>query len=348
MQSNIQRTVFLLGATGYLGSQFLVSLGRRSPSLQFHVIALVRNLDAQKEARLKTIYPDLSAVEGSLDDADVIVEGASRAKYVVNCASSDHDKSIEAILAGLEKQSEKRPGDPPLYIHVSGLAIVNDNARGELVDEDKIPHYSDIGFSLEQLPPDNPHLSCDALIAAAGIRKQNPIRTIVAYPSWVYGLGEGMTKTTFALRGFMGAFKITGYAGTWGPGYNAVSSVHIKDCAEALLIIFEAAVAGKADEGAEGHYFITSDAPYVAFRDIATAIGDIMFSKGVYKQGGSQPLPPSITDAFGEGVWRALGGNNRAKPQRLERLGWEATETKKVSLLASLPQEIEVILDEGH
>ncbi|KDR74351.1 hypothetical protein GALMADRAFT_70749 [Galerina marginata CBS 339.88] len=348
MQSDIQHTIFLLGATGYLGSQFLILLGRRSPSLQFHVLALVRNLDKEKEARLKTIYPDLSTLEGGLDDADVIVEGASRAKYVVNCASSDHDTSVEAILAGLGRQSEERPGDPPLYIHVSGLGIANDDARGELVDEDKIPRYTDIGFSLDQLPPDNPHLNCDVLIAAAGVRKENPIRTIIVYPGWIYGLGEGMKKATLAIRGFMNAYKAIGYAGTWGPGYNSICNVHIKDCANALLMIFEAAIAGKADEGAEGHYFVTSDAPYVAFRDIATVIGDVMFGKGVYTHGGSRPLPPSVTDTFGEAVWRLLASNNRVKPQRMKRLGWEATETKKISLLESLPREVEVAFEEGY
>lgn len=96
-----------------------------------------------------------------------------------------------AILEGLEKQSASRPGDPPVYIHVSGLALLNDDARGELVPEDKIPQYTDIGFSLDRVPDDAPHKNCDSLIVAAGTREQNPVRTVIAYPGWIFGVGEG-------------------------------------------------------------------------------------------------------------------------------------------------------------
>jgi len=311
-------------------------------------VALVRNADPEKEAKLKKIYQDLAVVEGSLDDADTIAENAAKAKYVINCASSDHDKSVQAVLVGLERQSAGRPGDPPLYIHISGLGIANDNCRGELVEEDKIPRYTDIGFSLDQVPPGNPHWNCDTLIAGAGVRKENPVRTIIGYPGWIYGLGEGTRKSTAAIRGFLSAYKTITYAGTWGPGYNSMNNIHVKDCANALLLIFEAAIAGKADEGAEGHYFLASDEPYVAFRDITNVIGDIMFSKGLVTEGGSKPLPVSVTDAFGEGVWLLLGSNHRASPQRLKRLGWEPTETKKFSLLQSLPLEVEVALQEEY
>ncbi|KDR74322.1 hypothetical protein GALMADRAFT_250148 [Galerina marginata CBS 339.88] len=344
MAPNIQNTIFLLGATGYLGSQFLILLSRRPA--RFHVVALVRNPSPWKEAKLKSIYQDLTIVEGNLDDSDLIEEEAARAKYVINCASPDHYECIEAILDGLGQQSEDRPGDPPLYIHLSGLGMASDNARGELIDEDNIPRYTDIGFSLDQVPPDNPHVHCDMLVAEAGVRKENPVRTIMAYPGWVYGLGEGMSKTTSALRAFLGASRTLKYAGTWGPGHNSMRNIHVKDCANAILMILEAAVAGRADEGAEGHYFLVSNAPYVTFGEISTVIGDIMFGKGIYTRGGSQPLPPSVANAYGESGWRVLGGNNRVDPQRLKRLGWEATETNRVPLLKSLPLELEVALHE--
>jgi len=41
--------------------------------------------------------------------------------------------------------------------------------------------------------------------------------------------------------------------GTWGPGHNAISNIHVIDAAKALLQIFEAALEGKADVGSEGH-----------------------------------------------------------------------------------------------
>lgn len=46
--------------------------------------------------------------------------------------------------------------------------------------------------------------------------------------------------------------KKVGHAGTWGPGANSMNNIHVKDCASALLVVFKAALEGRADEGAEG------------------------------------------------------------------------------------------------
>ncbi|KAJ3507823.1 hypothetical protein NLJ89_g6086 [Agrocybe chaxingu] len=353
-----QKTIFILGATGYLGSQFLVLLGRKS--LGYHVVALVRNLDPEgkKLGQLRAIYEDLEVVEGTLEDKEVIEREAEKAKYVVNSASSDHPASVLAVLAGLTKQSAAHPGDPPLCIHVSGLGILHDKARGEFLEESAIPRYSDIGFDLAKLDPDAAHMNCDKEIAAAGARKENPIRTITAHPGWIYGVGEGITKGSAAIRVFLSVCKVAGFMGTWGPGYNAMSTIHVKDAANALLTIFEAALQGKADEGAEGHYFLSTDGPYVSMREVTKIIGDIMFKHGIYSQGGTQPLPAAATELFGESKrpysviwkvgWHLMGGNERVNPQRLKKLGWVPVETKKLPLLESLPAEVEVAIQEQN
>ncbi|KAF8954259.1 hypothetical protein BDZ97DRAFT_1677262 [Flammula alnicola] len=338
--SDPQRTIFFLGATGFIGSQFLVLLSRAS--LNLHVVALTRDLSADRQAKLKEIYPDIEFVKGTLNDADVIIEQASKAKYVVNCASSDHPASVQYILTGLEKQSANKPGDPPLYFHTSGMCIVSDNARGEAVDESKIPRYTDTSFSVESVPPENPHVNCDSLIAAAGSRKENPVRTIIAYPGWVYGLGEGFRKSSGGVRLFLEANKMAGYSGTWGPGHNSMTIVHIKDLSRGLITIFEAALQGKADEGPQGYYFVTSNEPRVPFKDYTAKIGDMLHGRGVYAEAGSKPFPPAVTDIFGDFGWRLLGCNHRVSAERLKKLGWEATESRKISMMDSLPEEVDM------
>ncbi|KIM42745.1 hypothetical protein M413DRAFT_444414 [Hebeloma cylindrosporum] len=342
----IENTILLLGATGYLGSQFLVDLGRKS--LPFSVIALVRNVGEEKEAKLKKLYPNLEIIEGTLEDADKIKDLASKAKYVINSASA-HSGSVDAILAGLEKQSAVRPGDPPVYIHISGLGILTDYARGEEVDEATIPRYSDVGFHLEQLPPPNqalPTVKTVARVVAAGTRQENPIRTIIVFPGYVYGLGEGFRKSSLGYQMFLDIGESAGFAGTWGPGHNSMTNIHIKDYSNGLMMIFEAILQDKADEGAQGYYFLTSDEPPVTFREVTQVIGDVMFSKGHYKEGGTQPLPQAVTEASGDFGWALMGGNHRVDTQRLRKLGWEAKETKKVPLLESLPLELEVAIRE--
>lgn len=63
---------------------------------------------------------------------------------------------------------------------------------------------------------------------------------------------EGIQKTTLWLRIFFDLIKNVGYAGTWGPGANAVNNIHVKDCVMGLLLVLQAALEGRADEGPEG------------------------------------------------------------------------------------------------
>jgi hypothetical protein len=64
-------------------------------------------------------------------------------------------------------------------------------------------------------------------------------------------------KTTLWLRIFMDYAKRIGYAGTWGPGFNAQNTIHVQDLATAIILVFGAALEGRADEGANGFCKLT-------------------------------------------------------------------------------------------
>lgn len=98
-----EQTIFFVGATGFIGSQLLVSLGRAGH--KFHIVALVRQLTEEKQARIREIYENIEFVEGTLTDADVLIEQASKAKYVINCASSDHPVSVQRTFLPRKPQS---------------------------------------------------------------------------------------------------------------------------------------------------------------------------------------------------------------------------------------------------
>lgn len=42
--------------------------------------------------------------------------------------------------------------------------------------------------------------------------------------------------------------------------------------------------------------------------------------------------------------WSLMGANMIAVGHRLQRVGWEPTETRKKSLMESLPEEMEVVM----
>ncbi|KIJ16255.1 hypothetical protein PAXINDRAFT_114072 [Paxillus involutus ATCC 200175] len=336
------QTIFFLGAIGYLGSQFLLLLNSKLPEL--HVVALLRNPTPERQEQLRQVYSNISFVEGTLDDDVIIQEQVSKADIIINCASSDHLASVKSTLSGLETNSRNHPGKPPLYIHVSGCGIVSDNARGEPVESAK--EWSDIGLDLKQCDQTNTHLDSDIPIVEAGSRTENPVRTIIYFPAQIYGVGEGkcIQKTTLWLRIFLDMMKAVGFAGTWGPGANAMNNIHVKDCAMGLFLVLQAALEGKADEGPDGLYFAASMEPRITYYTWTKVMGDYLHSKGIIKEGGSRPMPPEVVDPLGHYGWSLLGGNQFVKSQRLAKLGWEATETKKLPLLESFPDALEEAL----
>ena len=158
-------TIFLLGSTGYVGSQFLMLLGEAYPTLL--VRALLRPGAEQRVEWLHRTHPNISIVEGSLDDVVLVEDQARRADIVINVANCDHiactqgehalhvfhtlwsllTSSFTAILSGLIKRSLETPQYPPTLLHVSGTGIVSDNARGELAQTKK---YSDLDLDLNR------------------------------------------------------------------------------------------------------------------------------------------------------------------------------------------------------
>ncbi|KAI6044881.1 hypothetical protein EDC04DRAFT_2599232 [Pisolithus marmoratus] len=111
--------------------------------------------------------------------------------------------------------------------------------------------------------------------------------------------------------------KKLGFAGTWGPGTNTMNNIHIRDCANGLLLVLKAALEGKADEGPDN--FLASMKPMKTYYEWTEVMGN---TDGHY----------------------ILGGNLIIKPEHLAKLGWEAIETKKIPLLESLPSMIDAAL----
>ncbi|EKM53534.1 uncharacterized protein PHACADRAFT_125329 [Phanerochaete carnosa HHB-10118-sp] len=335
------KTIFYLGATGFLSGDILPQLARDFPNDT--VRALVRNPTPERVAKLQGLHPGLVVVEGDLNDAKVIVEEASKADIVVNSASSDHWPSVCATLEGLEKNSAGRPGNPPLYLHVSGCGIISNNTRGEKTENPEF--WTDIGLDLDDCDPTNTHLESDKPAIAAGKRKNNSIRSIIVYPGQIYGVGNGVQKVTLWLRIFMDYAKRVGYGGTWGRGFNAQNTIHVKDLADAILMILRAASEGKAGEGADGLYFAVTPT-LLSYGEWVKAMGDHLYNKGITKEPGAKPMPEEIVEPLGHYGWSLLGGSMFAKADRLTRMGWKSVESDRISLMESLPAMIDAALED--
>ncbi|KAF8655189.1 hypothetical protein AX16_003221 [Volvariella volvacea WC 439] len=341
MSTSHSGKLFLLGGAGYLGAEFLLQLKDKLPSIQ--VVALVRNATEQRRAALAQLHPNISVLEGALEDTVLIREQASKADITLNAATGGEGPFLDAILSGLEDASKQRPGNPPIYIHISGYGTLSDRAAGQAVDRSKIPKYVDSTFSLDNLPPTNVHLEANKAVVAAGERKENPVKTLTLFPGWIYGVGPGAQPITLAFRFYFNMARAAGHAITIGPGLNVLPGIHVKDVATSLIAMIRGALDGTAGTGAQGLYFAGQDFETGATaKEIQDIVGNTLFELGLVSQPGSRQVPPEIRQDIPDSVVSVFGANVNAVPQRLKKLGVEFTETKKLSLLESIPEEVKL------
>lgn len=107
------RTVFVLGATGYIGGSIFVGYQHRFP--EFFWTVLVRN--PKDVASVEATGPNIKTVIGSSTDEDLIQKLASQHDIVANFADADDLPLATAIVKGLLDRAKAGAGRKPIYIH---------------------------------------------------------------------------------------------------------------------------------------------------------------------------------------------------------------------------------------
>src|SRR5262245_11620011 len=107
---------FVTGASGYIGG----SVAERLRDSGHEVHGLVRPGEKARLLNARGVTP----VVGTLDDADILTDGARRADAVVHAADADHSGAVETLVSALARSGK-------LLIHTSGSSIVADEADGE-------------------------------------------------------------------------------------------------------------------------------------------------------------------------------------------------------------------------
>ena len=111
--------IFVTGANGFIGGAVASALIADGHTVR----GLVRS-----QAKADAVAAcGVEAVVGSLDDAALLQAEARASDAVVNAASSDHRRAVEALIAALS-------GSGKPLIHSSGSSIVADLAMGEPSD----------------------------------------------------------------------------------------------------------------------------------------------------------------------------------------------------------------------
>jgi nucleoside-diphosphate-sugar epimerase len=281
-------TVFLTGATGYIGGTVaarLLQAGQR-------VRGLVRSTDGADQLAQRGIEPVL----GSLDDNELLVREARAADAVINTASADHAASIHALVGALERSGKA-------LIHTSGSSVVGDDARGAFRSDRVFDEDTPLTVNaLKQARRD-----IDLLVLGAA---QRGVRSAVICPSLIYGVGRGVHTESVQIPFILANAQAQGAVQIVGAGLNVWSNVHIDDVADLYAQVLA--------KGPEGSFYFAENGE-ASFADVGAALAKRLGLKGV------DSLPADqAAQRWGEArALFSLGSNSRVRARRArEELGW--------------------------
>ncbi|KAF8860030.1 NAD(P)-binding protein [Acephala macrosclerotiorum] len=233
--------LFITGAAGYIGGQFLETLLTKHP--EYPITCMVRT--SSQVEQLTTKYPSLHFVLGDLDSTDLLTEQKT--------ADCDHVNSIKAILSGLSDRTRSKKGT---FIQLSGAASILDISNGYGQASTKI--WDDIKdiHDITHFPHTTIHAVTDQLVLNEG--KKLGVKTAILEPPMVYGKSDGLKKFSMGLPWMVDAFQKRGKAFMIGEGKTLVTAIHVKDLADVLVLMTEEAVAGggKMYWGENGIYYV--------------------------------------------------------------------------------------------
>ncbi|GBE86889.1 NAD-P-binding protein [Sparassis crispa] len=342
--SNVSHTtIFLIGATGYIGGALLTRLLAHPSAKTFDITVFLRS--AEKAKLLESNF-GVKAVVGTLAELDKLEAQTAAAHVVFSCADCDDVPAIEAILRGHRKR-HATTGDLPILIHTSGTGELTDNAKG-LHTTDTI--YNDLDpAQIETLPPTAIHRPVDLAIVRADA--EGYVRTHIILPSVIYGIAGGplvaagiSNPHSIAIPYLIRASLDRRQAGMVGHGVSFWPVVHIDDVAGLYIVLYDAIVASPENvgHGREGYYF--GEAGETAWADISRAIGVALVELGI----STTAEPTTFTTEelikyFGSEMGNIMGSNSRCRGNRGRALGWKPVHTT-ADMIASIKPEIKALI----
>lgn len=297
-------TIFITGANGYIGgsvAEKLVQAGVR-----------VRGLVRSKANADLLLSHGIEPVIGDLNDEGLLIREAKNADGVINAASADHSKSIQALIKGLEGSSK------PL-IHTSGSSIVGDDVRGAVKSDSVFDEFTPL--VIQELK--QPRRDIDLMVLGASVSN---VRSIVICPSLIYGQGRGLNPRSVQIPFLAENAQQHGEVQIVGAGKNVWSNIHIDDVVDLYLLAL-----AKAPSGA--FYFAANGE--ASFEEVGHALAKRLGFLRV------RSLEPDLAAKLW-GVPRAyysFGSNSRVRSVRArQELGWSPAHTSVIDwILNELP-----------
>jgi len=324
-------SIFITGATGYIGGDTLYALYNAHPEYEY--TALVRT--EEKAKPVMEAFPNVNIILGNLDDSNILEEQAAKANVVIHTAdASDNVNAANAIAKGLA--AGHKASSPGFWLHTGGAGILcwetmrDDNRLGEHSDRE----YNDwtAVHDLTHLPSDAFHKNVDDIVLSAG---SDTVKTAILCPPTIYGKGRGPSNSRSRQAYEMAKLVLSAeYVPIIGQGKARWNSVHVADLADVFVKLTEAAVEGNTGQDLwnENGYYLVENGEHV-WSDLARLMGRRALELGLVEnkdenlQETSLGKEKAIEQAGFEAV--SWGFNSRGKAERAKKvLGWQAKKGK--------------------
>ncbi|KAG8770268.1 hypothetical protein FRC12_004405 [Ceratobasidium sp. 428] len=328
------RSIFIFGATGYVGGTLLVALVEQYPSLEIR--ALVRN---PKDVELvAAVGPSVAVVSGSHTDLDLVTTESSNADVVFQVADPDDLNLTQAIIAGLKIRQEKS-GKRGILIHTTGTGTIMDEGTGEFTDD--YPIWDDVDTkALKSIDINAPHRIVD--LEAIKAHDEGIADVYVICPATIYGVGTGpVRRTSMQIPKLVEIYQTTRRAEYVAKGTNIWSNIHVQDLAHVFLLILDHAVqaqksgdAQRPQDGFNNFYFTIAGEH--TWGEVIAEIGNSMNKRGLL----DSPEAYSVSAQKDPVLTLYSGSNSRAYSTRLKKLGWVP---KEKSIKDTVDEDVEFV-----
>jgi hypothetical protein len=274
----------------------------------------------------QSTYPNIKIIQGDYDSLGTISTAAEEADIVVHNGDSDHEPSLNAIIAGLLRKEK-----PGYLLHLSGTGIVSDWNDETYLGYQNPKIWNDVS-SLEEirsLPPTALHRNTETILHKAVTEHGDKIHVAIMCPPDIYGRGKGLVKKHSALIP-MYIKEIQNLGGKpfyYGDGSNTRSWVHVDDLMRLYVHVVEAAAAGTNPE----HYFNNNGYYFASTQehsqlDVARATASILHRHGIIKS--PEPVQVSLETLdsmanipnFPKLARYLFASNSRTRSERAETL----------------------------
>jgi nucleoside-diphosphate-sugar epimerase len=272
--------IFLTGSTGYIGGSVLHTIVTTHP--EYNITVLLRRVPDN----FTTSYPNITIVEGDYDSTPLLTSHAAASDIVIHCGDSDHEPSLNALLAGLLQRAT-----PGYLLHLSGSGIVSDWNSTTHLGCLNPKTWSDISSldEIANLPSGELHRSTESMLHhhMSSPSSNSKINIAILCPPDIYGPGTGPGKTSSALLPMYVAEILKSpqkRAFYVCEGTNTRSWVHINDLTSLYLHVVEAAASPSTHPpekffNRNGYYFAgTQEHSHIA---LATQVGRVLAEHGV-------------------------------------------------------------------